>query len=161
GKSGFAVSLKRYRFSNKERDDETGLYYFGARYYATWLGRWTSTDPLGFVKGFNLFRYCANNPVIFADPTGTQEISYRNRDVNLTGVTDPAEAGRRLRSQGFDFTGFDTKGKEMAPVEGHGAGLPKRVGGNWKVGHWLALPGQGESGGNGQGGDVANDQGAG
>ena len=45
------LSLKRYRFSGKERDDETGLYYFGARYYAAWLGRWTSTDPAGFVDG--------------------------------------------------------------------------------------------------------------
>ena len=48
-KPGFDLSLKRYRFSGKERDDETGLYYFGARYYAPWLGRWTSTDPAGFV----------------------------------------------------------------------------------------------------------------
>ena len=40
-KPGFNLSLKRYRFSAKERDDETGLYYFGARYYAAWLGRWT------------------------------------------------------------------------------------------------------------------------
>jgi RHS repeat-associated protein len=44
-KPGFDLSLKRYRFSGKERDDETGLYYFGARYYAPWLGRWTSGDP--------------------------------------------------------------------------------------------------------------------
>ena len=32
-KSGTDLSLKRYRFTNKERDDETGLYYFGVRYY--------------------------------------------------------------------------------------------------------------------------------
>jgi RHS repeat-associated protein len=38
-------SNKRYRFASKERDEETGLYYFGARYYAPWLGRWTSCDP--------------------------------------------------------------------------------------------------------------------
>jgi RHS repeat-associated protein len=44
-KSGTDLSLKRYRFTNKERDDETGLYYFGVRYYAAWLGRWTSSDP--------------------------------------------------------------------------------------------------------------------
>ncbi|MEA5461685.1 SpvB/TcaC N-terminal domain-containing protein [Arcicella sp. LKC2W] len=67
------VSLKRYRFSGKERDDETGLYYFGARYYAAWLGRWTSSDPAGFVSGFNLYRYCSNNPVMFYDPNGMEE----------------------------------------------------------------------------------------
>ncbi|WP_407655320.1 RHS repeat-associated core domain-containing protein [Aureispira anguillae] len=42
------MNLKRYRFTNKERDDETGLYYFGVRYYAAWLGRWTSSDPSDF-----------------------------------------------------------------------------------------------------------------
>jgi RHS repeat-associated protein len=36
---------KRYRYTGKERDEESGLYYHGARYYAPWLGRWTSCDP--------------------------------------------------------------------------------------------------------------------
>ncbi len=71
-KPGFDLSLKRFRFSGKECDDETGLYYFGARYYAAWLGRWTSSDPAGFVDGANLFRYCVNNPVSRKDPTGLQ-----------------------------------------------------------------------------------------
>lgn len=70
-KSDVDLSLKRYRFSGKERDDETGLYYFSARYYAAWLGRWTSSDPAGLVDGFNLFRYCSNNPIIYKDPNGT------------------------------------------------------------------------------------------
>ena len=33
-------STKRYRFSGKERDSESGLGYYGARYYASWIGRW-------------------------------------------------------------------------------------------------------------------------
>jgi RHS repeat-associated protein len=69
-KSASDLSLKRYRFSGKERDDETGLYYFGARYYAAWLGRWTSSDPAGFVDGFNLYVYCRNNPVALKDANG-------------------------------------------------------------------------------------------
>ena len=36
---------KRYRYTGKERDEETDLSYHGARYYAPWLGRWTSCDP--------------------------------------------------------------------------------------------------------------------
>jgi RHS repeat-associated protein len=70
-KSNVDLSLKRYRFSGKEHDEETGFYYFGARYYAAWLGRWTSSDPIGFVDGFNLYRYCSNNPIMFSDPNGT------------------------------------------------------------------------------------------
>jgi RHS repeat-associated protein len=61
-RSGTDLILKRYRFTNKERDDERGLYYFGVRYYAAWLGRWTSSDPGGFVDGLNLYRYTRNNP---------------------------------------------------------------------------------------------------
>lgn len=69
-KSGTDISLKRYRFTNKERDDETGLYYFGVRYYAAWLGRWTSSDPGGFVDGLNLYQYVQSNPVNGVDNKG-------------------------------------------------------------------------------------------
>ena len=55
GRSAVEVSLKRYRYTGKERDAETGLYYHGARYYAPWLGRWTSCDPLSILfRGSNL-----------------------------------------------------------------------------------------------------------
>ena len=64
------LSLKRYRFTGKERDSETGLDYFGVRYYASWLGRWTSGDPGGFVDGLNMYRYTRNNPVNGIDREG-------------------------------------------------------------------------------------------
>lgn len=64
------ISLKRYRFTGKERDSETGLYYHGARYYAVWLGRWNSCDPAGFGDGTNLYAYVRNNPVRLLDPSG-------------------------------------------------------------------------------------------
>jgi RHS repeat-associated protein len=40
------VGLKRYRYTRKERDTESGFYYHGARCYVPWLGRWASVDPL-------------------------------------------------------------------------------------------------------------------
>jgi RHS repeat-associated protein len=45
--SNIEVSKKVYRYTGKEKDEETGLYYHGARYYAPWLGRWTAVDPMG------------------------------------------------------------------------------------------------------------------
>ncbi|KAF1844451.1 SpvB-domain-containing protein [Cucurbitaria berberidis CBS 394.84] len=62
---------RHYRFAAYERDKETGLYTCGARYYASWLGRWLSPDPLGTVDGPNTYTYCANDPVNYVDPEGT------------------------------------------------------------------------------------------
>ncbi len=70
GKSAAEVSLKRYRYSGKERDDLTGFYYYGARYYAPWIGRWLSADPAGTVDGLNLYAFVGGNPVIGRDTTG-------------------------------------------------------------------------------------------
>ncbi|PSR18282.1 toxin [filamentous cyanobacterium CCP3] len=66
-------AAKRYRYTGKERDEETGLYYHGARYYAPWLARWTSCDPKDIKAGLNLYIYVQLNPIIFFDPDGTEE----------------------------------------------------------------------------------------
>ncbi|HSE18099.1 MAG TPA: SpvB/TcaC N-terminal domain-containing protein [Pyrinomonadaceae bacterium] len=72
GESSFgSFAKKRYRFTGKERDEESGLYYHGARYYAPWLARWASSDPAGAVDGVNLFAYARLNPVRYSDPHGT------------------------------------------------------------------------------------------
>ena len=63
---------KRYRYTGKERDTETGFVYHGARYCAPWLARWVTPDPAGPMDGSNLYAYVRNNPVRYADPTGTQ-----------------------------------------------------------------------------------------
>ena len=52
-----------------------GFAYHGARYYAPWLGRWTSSDPIGIADGVNLYRYVGNNPVTFVDDTGTYGVA--------------------------------------------------------------------------------------
>ncbi len=65
------VSMKRYKYVGKERDDETGLYYYGARYYAAWLCRFVSVDPLATERQWlNPYNYVQNNPINRVDPTG-------------------------------------------------------------------------------------------
>jgi RHS repeat-associated protein len=89
---------KRYRFTGKERDEESGLYYQGARYYAPWLARWTSADPLGMVDGTNLFAYARNKPITLTDPNGTDsgDEELPNQALDLLGKvgvsTDPGES---------------------------------------------------------------------
>jgi RHS repeat-associated protein len=64
------VNLKDYRYSGKECDDSTGLYYYGARYYITWLGRWNKPDPAGTVDGMNLYAFVGGNPISHMDRKG-------------------------------------------------------------------------------------------
>jgi RHS repeat-associated protein len=87
------VSLKRYRYTGKERDEETGLHYYGARYYASWLGRWTAADPKGMVDGPNLYGYVRGNPVRSSDPDGTES--------RTDGLIRQARAAARQRQE-FD-----------------------------------------------------------
>jgi RHS repeat-associated protein len=63
-------TTKNYRYTAKERDEENGFYYHGARYYAPWLGRWTSIDPSGLSDGVNPCSYVRNNPIRLIDPNG-------------------------------------------------------------------------------------------
>ncbi|MBR0861206.1 VCBS repeat-containing protein [Bradyrhizobium diazoefficiens] len=62
---------KRYRYTGKERDEESGFYYHGGRYYLAWLGRWLSADPSGLADGINLYRYSNNSPLVYTDQTGS------------------------------------------------------------------------------------------
>lgn len=63
-------TAKRYRYTGKERDEESGLYYHGARYLVAWLGKWVNCDPIGTDAGQNLYRYVDNSPTKCVDRTG-------------------------------------------------------------------------------------------
>jgi RHS repeat-associated protein len=73
-RSGVEVSPKRYRYTGMERDEESGFSYHGARYYATWLGRWTANDPISLRGGINQYEYSSSNPIIFTDTNGLQPL---------------------------------------------------------------------------------------
>ena len=61
----------RFKFTGREYDSETGLYYYRARYYDPATGRFVSEDPIDFSAGdANIFRYVFNAPASHADPTG-------------------------------------------------------------------------------------------
>jgi RHS repeat-associated protein len=67
---GPAANVNPFRFSTKYFDSETGLYYYGYRYYAPQIQRWTSRDPLGEAGGVNLYAFVGNDPVNAIDPLG-------------------------------------------------------------------------------------------
>ena len=64
---------KRYRFSGKERDEESGLVFFGARFYSPWTLRWLSIDPpMAATRPSvaTLYCYATDNPLVFVDLAG-------------------------------------------------------------------------------------------
>ena len=74
-----AVDSTRQRFTSKERDTESGLDYFLARYYSSAQGRFTSPDPIPITperqldpQAINLYQYVRNNPLAYLDPTGME-----------------------------------------------------------------------------------------
>jgi RHS repeat-associated protein len=120
-----------YRFTGKERDEETGLYYYGARYLDSRTSRWLSTDPAvgeyvpaapvneearkqnGNLPGmggvFNvvnlhLYHYAGNNPVKYTDPDGRTDIDFENQTIyaNLDDIADLDQANQQLA--GFQNT---------------------------------------------------------
>jgi RHS repeat-associated protein len=77
GETSFgSFARKRYRYTGKERDAESGLYYYGARYYSIWTARFFSADPaLGnsSPQGGNSYSYVSGNPLKLVDPVGKQD----------------------------------------------------------------------------------------
>ncbi len=67
---GSLASANRYRFSSKEWDAASGLYYYLYRFYDPNLQRWPNRDPIEELGGLNLYEYVGNSPVDSFDPFG-------------------------------------------------------------------------------------------
>ena len=66
-----------YKFNAKELDEETGLYYYGARYYDPRTSVWISVDPLAEkYPNMSSYVYCEDNPVVLIDPDGMKPHPY-------------------------------------------------------------------------------------
>ena len=71
--NGGGSGRTRYGYTGRERDPDTGMLYYRARFYDPQLGRFISEDPIGFRGGdVNLFGYVKNRPLLFRDPSGLQ-----------------------------------------------------------------------------------------
>jgi RHS repeat-associated protein len=112
GETSFgSFKRKRYRFTGKERDEESGLYYHGARYYALWLVRWVSCDPKGTQDSLNVYVYAKNNPIYFKDIDGAQSTkstpSYSevlDRYIDINNPQQPNPGNLLPKSQGVKIS---------------------------------------------------------
>ena len=69
GEESPALHPNPWRYASK-RTDETGLVYYGNRYYSPQLGRWLSSDPAGYTDSVNLYAFVRNNPFNLTDQFG-------------------------------------------------------------------------------------------
>ena len=121
------VKLKEYRYTGKERDNFTGLYYYGARYYASWLGRWLTCDPIvriyfyanqkislnekkvneeifnvSYNGKYNLYTFVSDNPINKTDIFGLDD-----EDIKKGENWTKNKNGTYLAGEGATFWGLD------------------------------------------------------
>lgn len=135
--------LNPLRYRGYVYDDETGLYYVSSRYYDPELGRWISPEPNvdygefdegAGLLGYNVYAYCANNPVMFKDETG-ESITLAcvligagiGLIVGAVGGSHYAKHKKNLTpSDGWDYwkyvVGFGVAGGAVGALVGWGAG---------------------------------------
>jgi RHS repeat-associated protein len=109
-------SANHYKFTGKERDQETGLDDFGARHYASTMGRFIQPDPIFFQESmltdpqrFNLYAYVRNNPLTLVDPSGesielTGDEEQRKKQLQAAQSAVGAKAGSYLYENKVEST---------------------------------------------------------
>jgi RHS repeat-associated protein len=103
-----------YLFTGRRYDEETGLYYYRARYYAYDIGRFLQTDVVGYGAGLNIYEYVGNNPLNFVDPWGLCKEDTSQFDPWLMQL---ANGGQILVPPGFDLRENLRKASRMSPFE--------------------------------------------
>ncbi len=122
-RSSASSNKPREQFTGKERDLESGLDYFGARYYNGEIARWIAVDPLsGKYPSITPYNYAANDPGNLYDSDGNDLKSARGKHVTVQDVVSSAE-------QTFTDVAASAQGKEMAnSFMALGTGLVRTLG---------------------------------
>lgn len=115
--NGYEKDTLRQKFTQKERDSETGLDYFGARYYSSAQGRFTSVDPSGKSikrinpQTWNRYTYCLNSPLEYIDSNGKwpSETHDKILATAFTGLNQSQLASMQSGSRSVDITGLNPK----------------------------------------------------
>ena len=141
----------RYKYTTKERDVETGLDYFGARYYDqrfavanSWRGQWLSVDPMADLHGdYSPYAYVLNNPISIIDPFGLDSMLAYNKDHELVEIQHTSEGSQTSTPQDQGQTNYYVL-LDYSRVEDPGtillSGAPQADGSSWlAVQHQAAL----------------------
>jgi len=111
-RSAVEANYKTIRYSGQEMD-ASGLYYYGARYYAPWLQRWISADPARDVDGLNLYAFVSNGPLTHVDRTGAFKVVF-DLARQAIGLLDQAKtAADQLHNLTQEFDGLIPEGADI------------------------------------------------
>ena len=105
--TGAKAAANPLRFSTKYTDDETGLVYYGFRYYHPEMGRWMSRDPIGSLGGPSPYAMLSNRPLLAADYLGTVEYDFHPQSIEAMGysfvpIKEPGTMGYTYRLAGAE-----------------------------------------------------------
>ena len=101
-----------YKFNGKELDQETGYYYYGARYYDPSTALWFGTDPLAHKYPMNSpYVYCNGNPVKYVDPDGRDAIYIAFPNYRANGIPFTGHAGVLLINNKSGYTKYYEYGR--------------------------------------------------
>ena len=106
---GYAASINPFGFSTKYTDRETGLVYYGLRYYHPALGRFINRDPIEEQGGLNLYAFCGNDGVNRWDKLGMEETDAekaKREAAEAAAETAREEAEREARRQAIERYGL-------------------------------------------------------
>jgi RHS repeat-associated protein len=126
-----------FRFTGREWDSETGLYYYRARYYDPLWGRFLSEDPIRTRSGPNFYTYVHNRPTVMRDPTG--QVAWGYLGGSIVGIAGALGAAGGIR--GSCSIVQDTKGNTgLLCCGGVGLGVAEGldVSAQWT---WIVCPG--------------------
>ncbi|WP_425268684.1 RHS repeat-associated core domain-containing protein [Leptospira brenneri] len=107
----FGPDITKFKYTGQEEDQESGLYYYKARYYDASLGRFASNDSMVFPdkeQGMNRMMYVEGNPIAFVDPSGNNAIVHMFNQFFRHAFFGAAKiATQQLRSlgRGLDYSG--------------------------------------------------------
>lgn len=127
GRNASEVSRKRYRYTGKEKDEESSLYYCEQRYYAAHISRWVSTDPTWLEDGINLYAYVHGNPVSGVDPSGTQTVENDKIEPVLDGPSNQSNDIEKKNTEAIYVINPKTGKAELKEQGNANSMLPKKI----------------------------------
>ena len=113
----------KFRFSSKYHDDESGLYYYGYRFYSPAMGRWISRDPIEEEGGLSLYGHTSNDPVNEIDPLGESlfaiDGTWRDDEGKTSNISNIRDIYNKSKEETtLYYSGPGTKGGPIGHING-------------------------------------------